>query len=289
MTRKAREAQPKGPAATERGSPGPTPTKTPPATFAEAYNALNARRRKFVAAYLERPNATRAAKLAEYSPDTAHSQGNRLLKNAEVKHALRLGWAEAGASAEEVRARTEEVMRADLADVCRFVEVMERPMTWVPLTQVLAELRAEIEFEEAYAARALMDEDQAEQHTKMVLRKRDEALRHELRLERDPGAKVWAAGPAVVRLEAIPDIAVAHARGLSHLIRKSKPTPAGLSVELYDAQHARELMGKLHGLWGTDDEGPDAPPGLPDGTGLEDASNDQLAGELARLLGEDAL
>ena len=78
------------------------------------------------------------------------------------------------------------------------------------------------------------------------------------------------------------------ALGVLHLLKATKPSKFGMGVELEDRQHARELIGKHHGLWGRDEQGPDVPEGLPEGTGLEDATDDQLQGELARLLGEDA-
>ena len=49
---------------------------------------LNDRQRLFVAEYLNEPNATKAAILANYSEKTAYSQGQRLLKNVEVKAAI---------------------------------------------------------------------------------------------------------------------------------------------------------------------------------------------------------
>lgn len=52
---------------------------------------------------------------------------------------------------------------------------------------------------------------------------------------------------------------------------------------------ALKMMGDHLGMFRPALDAPDVPEGLPTSTGLEDASNDQLAGELARLLGEDAL
>lgn len=46
---------------------------------------LNAAQRAFCAAYVATHNATQAAKDAGYSAKTAHAQGHRLLKNAEVR------------------------------------------------------------------------------------------------------------------------------------------------------------------------------------------------------------
>lgn len=59
---------------------------------------LSAKRKAFCDAYLANGmNATKAAKEAGYSDKTAYSQGNRLLKNAEVR--------------EYIKERTEELAR----------------------------------------------------------------------------------------------------------------------------------------------------------------------------------
>jgi len=51
-------------------------------------NELAPRQAQFVAQYLIDLNATRAAQRAGYSPKTAYSQGQRLLKNVEVQSAI---------------------------------------------------------------------------------------------------------------------------------------------------------------------------------------------------------
>jgi len=51
-------------------------------------NELAPRQAQFVAEYLIDLNATRAAQRAGYSPKTAYSQGQRLLKNVEVQSAI---------------------------------------------------------------------------------------------------------------------------------------------------------------------------------------------------------
>lgn len=54
---------------------------------------LNDRRSAFVAAYLVHRNATKSAIEAGYSPKTAASQGERLLRNAEIRAAIDAGMA----------------------------------------------------------------------------------------------------------------------------------------------------------------------------------------------------
>lgn len=49
---------------------------------------MNARRRKFIAAYLKESNATKAALVAGYSKKTAYSIGHRLLSEPEILKAI---------------------------------------------------------------------------------------------------------------------------------------------------------------------------------------------------------
>jgi phage terminase small subunit len=45
------------------------------------------------------------------------------------------------------------------------------------------------------------------------------------------------------------DLATAHANGKLRLVKALVPTPAGIKLELYDAQAALVHLGKHHGLW----------------------------------------
>ncbi|WP_295818895.1 terminase small subunit [uncultured Deinococcus sp.] len=246
-------------------------------------------RRKFVRAYLERPNATRAAIVAGYSEKTARSYGSELLTFPDVRTALRLGWAEAGMGPEEVRARTEEVARATVEDFFSFDRQQHRPYTYRPVAELLTELFAEIDFEERFAERAGLGGKELKMHAAAQLHRRRDAIRMELEMEADPNATRWVPGPPVLREVPRLDLAKAAGLGVLHLAKKLKPTPNGLALELQDPEQARQLIGRLHGLWAKDDERPDSGDGLPEGTGLEDASSEQLAGEVTRLLGLDAL
>jgi phage terminase small subunit len=64
------------------------PAREPLERLDKHVNELAPRRAQFVAEYLIDLNATRAAERAGYSPKTAYSQGQRLLKNVEVQGAI---------------------------------------------------------------------------------------------------------------------------------------------------------------------------------------------------------
>lgn len=76
---------------------------------------MNARQEKFCLEYAASGNATKAAEAAGYSPRSAYSQGNRMLKNDEVQKRLRELAQEIKsskiASAEEVQTFWTDIMR----------------------------------------------------------------------------------------------------------------------------------------------------------------------------------
>lgn len=281
-------AQPKGRTATTKitGGRAKTPTPKPePTTFAEAFKRLNPRRRKFVKAYLERPNGTRAAKAAGYKDKNARSYGSEILTFPDVRAALRLGWAEAGMTAEEVRARTEEVVKASLEDFYSFDVQQVRPKVLRPVQELLTELFAEIDFEERYAKRAKLEGDDLQAHQLAQASRRREALRMEMELEVNPAAARWVPGPPVTREVERLDLAKARDLGVLHLLKTVKYTRNGPAIELEDKSQARQLIGRLHGLWAKDDDKPEGA-GLPLSTGLEEATDAEVQAEVARLLAE---
>ena len=70
--------------------------------------SLNPKQARFVAEYLLDLNATQAAMRAGYSPRTAYSQGQRLLKDAEIQTAVAGAQA---ARAEDVGVDAQRVIR----------------------------------------------------------------------------------------------------------------------------------------------------------------------------------
>lgn len=81
---------------------------------------FTAQKQKFCEAYLEKGNATEAAKIAGYSEKTAYSQGGRLLKDVECKvyiqERLDIARSKNIASADEVLQFLTRVMRGEEKD-----------------------------------------------------------------------------------------------------------------------------------------------------------------------------
>lgn len=99
---------------------------------------MNARQSAFVNEYLIDLNATQAAIRAGYSAKTAYSQGERLLRNAEVAAAVASAQAERSQrtriNADWVLSRLGAEVEADLADLYRedgsVKPVHEWPLIW---------------------------------------------------------------------------------------------------------------------------------------------------------------
>lgn len=77
---------------------------------------MNEKQRRFAEYYASNPNATEAAKAAGYSERTAYSQGQRLLKNVEVRNHIEelqdMLASERIASVEEVKQVWTELLRS---------------------------------------------------------------------------------------------------------------------------------------------------------------------------------
>lgn len=173
--------------------------------------ALTRKRRAFVEAYLRTFNASASAREAGYSERTAHSQGPRLLENADVQAAIRARLEELTLAADEVLARLAAHARGDIGHFFRVVEAWtEHPLP----TQ-----------------EPVLDED-----GRWVSRTEVDGDGIETRLYR-------------VRQVALDTAKLVDPR-YSPLVKKLTDSPrSGLSLELYDAQSALVQLGKGHRLF----------------------------------------
>jgi phage terminase small subunit len=90
---------------------------------------LNLQQQRFVAAYIESGNATTAAIKAGYSKKTAHAQGSRLLKHAEVKRAIKKPLQKAFDSIELTADRVlKEIARLSFFDIRKLVDNTGKPL-----------------------------------------------------------------------------------------------------------------------------------------------------------------
>ncbi|MDD5387886.1 MAG: terminase small subunit [Gallionellaceae bacterium] len=103
---------------------------------------MTPKRSAFIAEYLICHNASEAARRAGYSVKTAYSQGERLLRNVEVRSAIDKGMKKL-ATGLEITAERVQKERARLAffDVSKLFDAEGRPL---PINQIDADTRAAI-------------------------------------------------------------------------------------------------------------------------------------------------
>lgn len=108
---------------------------TEPTTFDAALAALTPKHRKFVLAYLDTFNATRAAIDAGYSDASANSHAPRVLARPDVTAAVEAAMREHAMRAPEVLARLADQARATLED---FITVDEHGGARIDLARARA-------------------------------------------------------------------------------------------------------------------------------------------------------
>jgi phage terminase small subunit len=227
---------------------------------------LTAQQVRFYARYVEllgnKGAAYQAAVECGYSAKTASQSASRLLNSVKGKAEVARRLDELGMPATEVAARITTIARADIADFFRTETVIEYPKRLAPLAEVIALLQQEILFEEEYAERIGLSERKPKRVKKgeepepdpydvffMEQQKRKErVIRLQLRLKHNPNAKeLMVDGPVEVQVQRL-DLNQARERGALHLLKSSKPTKFGPSVELYPADGALRDMAKYRGM-----------------------------------------
>lgn len=195
-------------------------------TLQEAYDAalaeLPPKQRKFVAEYLVDLHQRNAAIRAGYSERTADVQASQILRKLKVRAAVDAGMALLAMPPAEILARLTEQGRGSMADFLR-VDEEEITLSWslinVPTTQ-------EGESDLAGVMMQLASQENV-QPTDRILQT-----------------------ATVKRATARLDLMEAARRGKLGLIKKYSIDDKGkISIDLYDAQAAQQLLGRHYGLF----------------------------------------
>jgi phage terminase small subunit len=206
-------------------APQPTAPLTPQERYDAALAALRPRHRKFVIEYLRDLHQRNAAIRAGYAPASADSQASELRRNPKISAAIDAGMDLQAISASEILARLSAQARGNMAD---FLRVDEEEVT---LTWSVMEVPSD-------------DEGNPDMPGAVYDLARQQVVRPTERVLRTETVK-----RAVVRL----DLLAAGAAGMLGLIKKYTVDKDGkITIELYDAQSALELLGKHRKLWSDD-------------------------------------
>lgn len=205
-------------------SPQPITQLTPQQRYDQALAALTARQRAFVAAYLDCLNATEAARRAKYSKKTARQIATENLSKPAIAEAIAAGLALQAMSSEEILARLSAQARGSMADFLR-VDEEDVQVSW-SILDLPRNRDGNPDLPGAVydlAQQKLVGPTERVLHTAIVKR-------------------------SVARL----DLLAAGEAGRLALIKKYAIDGEKVSIELYSAKDALELLGKHRRLWGDD-------------------------------------
>lgn len=247
-----------------------TPDATAQADAPKTYKQLladlsSAKQRKFVREYVSGANAmnaTKAAKAAGYSPDTARQMGSENLSKPDIAAAVEAGL-EQVMGRNEVRARTAEVAAATMEDFLSIERVpytdevfMDAEDALDLITDTIADLSEELESAPEDRAQWIAGElKRLRRLERRCERARDRAEDSEEDEDTPPKGRKRSTEVKVdvewkTRVVVRIDLERARDAGKLHLLKKVKESKYGMEIELYDAAAARELLGKHYRLWG---------------------------------------
>jgi len=221
---------------------------------------LTDKQQRFVEEYCKDCNATQAAIRAGYSEHTARSQGQRLLTNVDIRGAISARLKDLSLPAEEVTKLITDIARGDIKDYYSIREIEEPTKIEKPLAEVIEELREEMAFEEEYAQRAGLDEEEMKKHKGEQRRRQRKIIRYEMELERNPAATLLTDGPAKLVRRAELDMVKLVEDKEGGRIKAVVPSEFGLKIELYPADAALDKLARMHGLYEKDNEQSKAAP-----------------------------
>jgi phage terminase small subunit len=208
---------------------------------------------RFIEEYLVDLNATAAAKRAGYSETSAHTIGWENLKKPEIRKVIDDRLSELSLSAKEVTKLTADIAKASLNDYFITKKVLQSTTIEKTLGEVMDDLWNEIEDEETYVQRRLekgtVPKSELEMHAAAQESRRNQMLRMQIELERNPQAMRIVQGPSewveVSELD-LPRLVKDKKAGR---IKSVKHSEHGLNVELYAADAALDKLARIHGLY----------------------------------------
>ncbi len=197
-----------------------------------------------------------AARRAGYSAKNAKQAGQDLWRDPRIRAAVAARAEELTMNTAEATARMSQWARAGIEEVFT-IEVQEhRPRLLRPVGLIIADLKAEMEFEQELAIRteALLSAAEAQKKFRKAAARAHqgrqlELMRYEMLLERNPDATAWVNGAPVAREVAQLNLVKALKMEAGGLIKKITPTRFGIGVELHDAKDAADKILKLQGAY----------------------------------------
>jgi phage terminase small subunit len=225
------------------------------------------RLRQFCDEYLVDFNGTQAAIRAGYSKKTARSIANRILKMPEIRKRIDERLAEVALSRLETIKLVSDIAHSSLNDYFKIEQRPQRQNVKRSLRELIVDLQNDIEDAEIFLKRAkITNADAIDAYNKQQQYRKDEIMRLEIQLERNPGAYVISLGPEVLVPVAELDLVKLVKDKERGKIKSITPTEHGVKVEMYAADAALRDMLKVHGAYApekSEHTGKDGAPLLP--------------------------
>lgn len=204
---------------------------------------------RFVEEYCKDYNATKAAIRSGYSADTAHAIGWENLRKPEIKEQIVARLQELSLTAAETTKAISDIAKSSLNEFFTVKKVEHIPRIEIPLSQHIANLREELDFEEEFAARAGLDEKETTRFQSEYKQRELDILRYEMRLERNPDATIIVSGPTQwLEVAELDMVALVKAKEAGR-IKSISYNQNGPKIELYAADAALRDLAKIHGLY----------------------------------------
>lgn len=207
---------------------------------------------RFCQLYAQCLNGAKSAREAGYSEDYAREIASQNLTKLHIKRVIAYYLQDSIMSIEEATKRLSDVASTRLNDYLKVRKVLQTPTVRKPLRQIINEIKVEIDLEEEYFQLAESDEGDDKKHAHQQKKRRNEILRYELELKRNPNAfrDVFGEPEWVERVD-VDLVALAQEYSKGN-IKTLSFTEYGPKVEMYAADSAiktlLEVQGKFGGL-----------------------------------------
>jgi len=210
---------------------------------------LTDKERRFVEEYCIDFNQTQAAIRAGYSSKTAHAIGWENLRKPYIKIAIDDRLNELSLSAAETTKLISDIAKSNLNEFYDIVEIDYVTRIEKPLIDIIYDLEEEVKFEEEFARRAGLQDNELKSHHSQQQSRRLKIIRLQMELEKEPLAKRIVDGPIEKRKVAELNMIKLVEAKESGRIKTVTPGQFGTKVELYAADAALRDMAKIHGLY----------------------------------------
>lgn len=216
----------------------------------EKLKPLNARQKFFCEEYVKCMNGTEAAIAAGYSKKNARTIASENLTKLNIRTYLDKRFSQLSMSKAEAVKLMSDLGHTALNEFFQIKKRSHTPKITKHLTEVIAEIKAEIEDAEKFMERAMItDKESVDRHEKEQKDRQKEIVRLQIQLERNPSASIITKGPEQLIDVAELDLVKMVKDKVRGRIKSITPTEFGHKIELYAADNAIRDMLKIHGAY----------------------------------------